>query len=233
MCKKALYQLLTEKPYPMHQIMDVESIDWLKDNLKVKSVNIKSVLPNYEKFPLADVDFNAGYFTENNGRGIHGIRHQFRVSLYVWILIQMFQIPMEHNDIAPLLQVCLYHDIMRENDNSDENHGDNSAKWIADKYPKIDKRFIDAVKFHNQEVDWQNKTTYIKILKEADALDRFRLPKTKWWIRQELLDYKISDENLMIFKYITYCTEKVAYNCTTADEMKGKMLIWLEEKQII
>ena len=233
MCKKALYQMLQEKPYPVHQTMDSESLKWLEDNLEIQKVSIESSITGYKKFPLKDLDFNMDAFFKNNGVGIHGIRHQFRVAIFVWLLIQKMEFPLEYKEILSLLQVSLYHDIMRKNDNSDEKHGVNSAEWIKINYPQIDNRFIKAVEVHNQEVKDEEKTIYIKLLKTADAIDRYRLPKKKWWLKRELLEYHISEEDLMIFKNITYNTERVAFECNDVERMKEAMLIWLKKEKIV
>lgn len=122
---------------------------------------------------------------------------------------------------------------MRKNDNSDENHGVNSAEWIKSNYPQIGDAFIKAVALHNQDIKDEVKTIYIKLLKTADAIDRYRLPKKKQQLREDFLDYKINEDDLIIFKYITYNTERVAFEYGDVEMMRKAMLIWLEKERIV
>ncbi len=229
---EALYQKLLHKPYPAHQYMDAQSIKWLQTELKTSRYSFSDFVEEYVKFPLNKIDINTDIFDSYNGLGIHGFRHQFRVMLYIWILTQMLHISITKESLIELLQAALYHDIMRINDNSDAEHGAKSARWIESQYQFIDKQIIDAVKKHNQP-NGGDTSIYTALLKTADALDRYRLPKKEWWINMRFLELKVPVDKLEIFQYITCQTEAVAYMCHDSKSMKRKMLKWLKQEAII
>ena len=50
----------------------------------------------------------------------------------------------------------------------------------------------------------------INVLKTADALDRFRLPRTKWWVDPEKLEIKDVNWLIPLARYITLRSEYLA-----------------------
>lgn len=212
--------------------MDAQSIEWLRSNLRHLCPSLSNFVEEYKKFPLNKIDIDTATFDLYNGLSIHGFRHQFRVMLYIWILVQMLNISITEESLIELLQATVYHDIMRKNDNSDAEHGIRSAHWIASRYQFIDKRIINAVKKHNQPND-DNPDIYTALLKTADAIDRYRLPKKEWWIDMRFLELKVPVDKLEIFQYITYQTEAIAYMCCDSESMKKKMIKWLKREAIV
>ena len=230
-----LYEKLLVKPYPKKQYMDKESILWLENHLDV-CVTMKDVKNRfYElsigKFPIDKLDFNSEIYKKNNCFGIHGIRHQFRVSLYIWILIQYYNIELEFSNIVQLLQAALYHDILRKNDNTDANHGKKSALWIKSKYNFIDYKIIDAIS--NHDVIIKDYTIYDILVKSGDALDRYRLPKENWWVKKEYLLMNIDDEIFEICKFITLFIEKQTYEINDADKLIEEIILCTKEINLI
>ena len=230
---KYLYQKLNEKPYPVHQYMDEESINWLKNNLNIKySINkVKCILNRLGKFPIDKLDIDISAYEKYNGSGIHGVRHQFRTALYTWIIIKYFEISFDEDEILELLQSVLYHDILRENDNTDLEHGRKSSIWIMKKYPYIRKSIIKAIV--NHDIDIEKMSVYDKIVKTADALDRYRLPKAKWWIKKEYMLFDLDDNILEVCKYITYMIEKSTCGIDSINDIVRNIKICLEKLEII
>lgn len=229
----SLYNDLNKKPYPEHQYMDVESVEWLKEKLRISQEYELPIF--YRKFPLEKIDINYEIFEKCNGYSIHGFRHQFRVALYVWIVVQMYDIDMSDGELLDLIQGAAYHDIMRKNDNEDPGHGKRSAKWVYNRYPNLNRDTIEAIELHDASVEMtkNNLNVFLKILRFADALDRYRLPKEKWWIKTELFDFYINEKQLNVFKYITYNTELISYFGDDISGMGERMFVWLKEKKLI
>lgn len=229
----SLYNDLASKPYPSNQYMDIESIKWLKEKLKISHTYEWPVFS--KKFPLEKIEVNYEVFEKHNGYSIHGFRHQIRVALYTWIVAQMYDVEISEGDLLGLVQGAIYHDIMRENDNTDPDHGKRSAEWVHNRYPNLNNGIIKAIELHNASIEIveNNPNVFLRVLRFADALDRYRLPKEKWWIKTELFDFCIGEKQLDIFKYITYNTELILYFYNDISEMGERMFAWLKEKKLI
>jgi len=213
--------------------MDIESINWLEKHLNIKMSidDVKRIFKKMKKFPINDLDFDKKFYQENNCFGIHGIRHQFRVSLYIWIIIQYYNVNITSNDVIQLLQASLYHDILRKNDNADLNHGKKSAIWIKKKYSNINSEIVNAISNHN--INAETNTIYDVLLKTADALDRYRLPKEKWWINSKYLLMNIDDEIFEICKFITFFIEKETYNINDFNKLIGEIISCVRKLNLI
>ena len=230
---KYLYQKLLIKPYPKHQYMDEESVDWLKNNLNIKYSNsdVKKIINKLKKFPIDELKINKKFYIKYNGLGIHGVRHQIRVAIYIWIIIEYYNINIPHEMVIQLLQAALYHDLMRKNDNADIKHGVNSALFIKKEYPDIDSIIINAVVNHDKIID--DYSIYDKLLKTADALDRYRLPKEKWWVKKEYLLMDLDEEIFELCKYITYFIEKNTCNLNDCEKIIEELVRCMKVIDII
>lgn len=231
---KSLYQRLMLRPYPKNQIMDYDSINWLATHLKMKKNNldIQKIMEKIKKFPFEKINIDYNAFDKSNFGGIHGIRHQFRVSVFIWLIIQYYNIDIDDNKCIQLLQAALYHDIMRENDNSDINHGYKSAIWITKHYKNLEDNIINSVINHDV-VKTRNLTLDDILLKTADALDRYRLPKEKWWLDKKYMHMNIDEELIEICKYITFVTEKETINLHNSEDIIKEMVKCMEKMNII
>ncbi len=128
-------------------------------------------------------------------RGIHGFRHSCRVALHTLIL------GLCHRDITPpelsaLMYAGLLHDCRRRNDNADVLHGPRMAALIAQQPEILPQRIrpwkdavSDAIAFHSEvyrtihpQKQYARSRAFIDILKTADALDRYRFPRSDWWL---------------------------------------------------
>jgi hypothetical protein len=236
---KPLYVQLQERPYPLHQRLDKLSIGWLTDQAKPVAVGIKTLMPGYKPFPLETLYLDPAWFQiPADALGIHGIRHLMRVTLYSWILIQeqvLFD-KLSYNKLHAFLQVALVHDIVRVDDNADLEHGYRSYEWIKQKLPYIPLFIADATRFHVEEelpnLD-ELSLELLKILKTADALDRFRLPKMKWWPDPSRMVLSVSPALLDFCKYVTIRTEQDTVDANSTDEVISKLKIWFSQKTLI
>ena len=128
-----------------------------------------------------------------------------------------------------LLIAASLHDVRRFLDRDDPDHGFRSADWFKQNVGEVEKEYqlglseedvkeiYYAIKFHASDykefIDLQTYNdfnTVIDLLKTADSLDRFRLPKLKWWINTKYLKIKPPPEIIAFsFKCFLY-SEKLS-----------------------
>lgn len=215
-----LFKLLEIKPYPEHQCMDKLSLAWLYENTKPIPIQPNSIVDNYKRYPFDRclIDLKS-FMDEQQYSSIHGVGHSIRVSVYCWFIIQSLDLEKSFSDkeINELLQAGLMHDIGRVNDNTDLEHGKRAELWIRGKFPdELSDAMLYAISEHSKpqsNLTNTNKKSQIAldILKSADALDRYRLPKEKWWPNKDLIPYDVS-HLLELCKYITLATEQELLN---------------------
>ncbi len=111
----------------------------------------------------------------------HGIGHILRVWTISMLLAEKRK---ESIDTNVLSAAALFHDIGRETDFVEKSHGQKSAQWIKDFLPIISDffsknqiDFISSLAKLHCENDNKYLSLELKILKDADALDRHRLPR--------------------------------------------------------
>ena len=124
---------------------------------------------------------------------IHGINHNIRVLLFAFYLGKKLEL--NETDFRIIMDACKYHDVGRENDLYDENHGPRSAKLIDKivdddiykndenrnllkaiiEYHSIPDSKIDDIYSKYQLSDKERYKILAVLLKDADGLDRVRL----------------------------------------------------------
>lgn len=203
-----LYKLAQFKKLPEHQFMDAETLSWISRNIpeEIKNIDYSIIKNRFKKkfINLTEYAPKIEWF-ENKliAKGIHGILHLYRVTSYLIILNILLDLKLDENS---LYFMGLFHDIKRLNDKNDISHGKKSAIWIEQNKDMIEKflnkkisdeTFINislAISLHDIDCDnkkyTQNQLKYINILKTSDALDRYRLPKIKWWLNDSYLIIK-------------------------------------------
>jgi len=110
------------------------------------------------------------------------------------------------------LLAALLHDLRRLDDKGDVGHAQRGAKWASSHWQEIVTYFdlgenevdrdevITAISLHETPYANLAQAAYGKhkicadILKTADALDRYRLPKLKWWPNAEFIFLQPSSE---------------------------------------
>jgi HD superfamily phosphodiesterase len=201
-----------EKKFPVHQFMDRETLDWIKDTGLTKGLLISphivlsKTIINFLSFSHPKKDF---FIDDEMYTGIHGFRHCARVALLCGVVSQEVKITDSTLILAAMIAGSL-HDCQRVNDNADEGHGLRSAVWFRENVSMINTHYnikltlseielIDAaIRFHETDqhtVEANVNPEYwqiINIIKTADALDRYRQPKEKWWIDEDYLRIKPS-----------------------------------------
>jgi len=220
----SLIELVNNNILSKDQYMDKETLNWIYNN-SIKDINSRTNYnaKNYKKFIP-----NIKWFPSNNKiNSIHGLRHLIRVSIfceiikhnYWWIFLML--------NLKNVLTAATLHDIRRLDDRDDIGHGQRSADWFLKNikvvqeqfnvyYNKRDKETIyNAIFYHEIPYNAIDRNIYkknkriINIIKTADALDRYRLPKLKWRINDDYLNFKPS-QKLKFFAYkLVYQTEKM------------------------
>ena len=162
-------------------------------------------------------DFNLknSMFTRPKHSAIHGIGHIYRVMIGCALLGRLEQKPRE-----ALLAFCgaYIHDLARENDSIDFEHGANAVlkhferfNHIWDKYrltPQEREQVKEAVIQHStREYFKPGDSGYdvMAMLKDADALDRCRIGD----LAPDMLRYAASRELIKVIEYICFKTLRV------------------------
>jgi hypothetical protein len=233
-----LYKQLKNKPYPLHQFMDAASLRWIFEHTQPLEADINNFIKGYKRYP----NFNCNpldFYPEDKEsfRSIHGYGHGLRVSLYCWFIIQYLELHNYLSDkyIFELTYAALFHDVVRDNDSTDTEHGKKSAGWIKKSLPQtFSDEVLYAIANHSNNI-YEHPTDRMKlllfVLKSADALDRYRLPKVKWWpdYNQVPLDVKKLDS---LCRFITYSIEKIMVDNPSNTKLEEEANTWLDKQGI-
>lgn len=214
----SLVALAEVKKLPLHQYMDIETIEWISEhnpfnnltlNIPPLSIDDLVLLGNY--YPPQE-----WFLASESVKGIHGIRHLMRVGLFCIILVRVMRLA---PDLKNLITSAVLHDIRREHDKDDHGHGERAGRWFLNNIETIESQFnvsyseqdkaeiYWAMCYHDLDhVDFQDGQEYAKhsgivdCLRAADALDRYRLPKLKWWFNPEMVRLNVGVD-IMHFAY--------------------------------
>lgn len=221
----------------IHQFMDRNVLKLIIKNkpqpLKItKYTNIekiakKEVISKIKKFPKKCWYKNSATFYS-----IHGERHAFRVMVYSLLINHILRLNLDKKilEIASLL-----HDIRRDNDMEDDEHGIRSATWLRNNNKMLSSFFgvktdweywriiFTIVACHTlklKDLNFLDRETlkYTQVLKAADALDRYRLKNVTAWIKDEYLAFKLgNDIKAFAFELVVF-TEKKRIESLTLKE---------------
>ena len=221
--KKPLYIQARMKKLCKNQKLDLETLRWIKEKSKINKISVqhfkKDFIPlDKEKFKIFLPQKNWFYKKEFISN-IHGMGHTLRVILNSYIICQL----KEYKNYYPILIAASIHDIRRKSDKEDPNHGKRAFMWFKKKNLAIKKQLEPleiegismAIVYHNVPYNKIPKQKllkfrkYIDILKYADAMDRFRLPKQKWWPSEQYLKLNLDKKIFDLSKYLFYETERL------------------------
>lgn len=182
---------------PDHQYMDRPTLDWIASRpptgprppIIPSGVSAMALIPEPDWFASTKII-----------DGIHGIRHNARVSLLTAVLADHHGLA--HEQARTLCAAAACHDCRRRNDRDDPGHGDRAAVWFRGHQSLIrdalrqpiddvdERRAATAVELHDidyarlsgeQQHSYRDARVMTDMLKAADALDRYRLPLQRWW----------------------------------------------------
>jgi len=216
----SLVDLAEQNNLPEHQFIDRETLDWICNN-PVGSDQKKIVrfdpVEFYRYFPRKE-----WFHDYESINSIHGIRHLVRVAIFSEVLFKSRKWLFFNLKLINILTAAFFHDIARENDKNDNNHGKRSARWFRENIIEVEKAFnvrynkndvyciYNAIAYHEvpySQIEKNISAKYgrmIDIIKTADALDRFRMPKLKWRINCQYLKL-IPSAELKYFAYKLVC----------------------------
>ena len=141
---------------------------------------------------------------------LHGVRHTQRVHIHARRLACLLEWPAA--DTHLLLQAALWHDIGRRHDGFEPEHGASSVLrarelGLTRSLPAADTAIVEfAMRQHSLEDAFgedeagarsepERALRILHLLKDADALDRVRLPACEW-PRVELLHHRCAVDSL-------------------------------------
>ena len=204
--RTALFQ--SKKPH--HQFYDEGSLKWLfshKPKNLLRSYKINSTLLGIVDSLRPWEKCNDGWFLNHLIRdGIHGFRHACRVSIHALSFALTYKKSISEDELKAIMFTGILHDCRRKNDNADLRHGVRTAEWLvehSDAFPMRVLSFFPAIKFaisvHNDSYDSIKKRKnykrfkfFVDIIKTADALDRYRFPRSDWWFSQHFVVLPVS-----------------------------------------
>ncbi len=177
-----LWSLAQERLQPDIQNMDQETLDKIKQNKPEYQVSDSDYYLTPEEVSLIRdlMPKPEWYLNSEIISSIHGIAHTLRVMVYAVLLTRNLT---NDSDREALLIACSVHDTQRMNDKGDEGHEDRVITWLSE-------HFAQHPLLNQVVLILKDASPLSKYLRAADALDRFRLPKVKWWIDDSYLEIK-------------------------------------------
>lgn len=178
---------------------------WVAENIKMIRImkkyysqnKIKRVTYTFFRKVINDTKFEIfqNHINELNDKllycsQVHGYKHVLNVSLFSYLIACNEKLDISDLDI--ILEIALYHDIGRDNDKEDSEHGQRGAQKMIEQMSKYsDCMIIPAVihahslsddeakrvflQYNLEESQYKRYIKFLTIIKDADALDRFRL----------------------------------------------------------
>lgn len=213
----SLIQLAKAKNLPYNQYMDRETLDWIIGNKITNGGSPRLDLNGEDSQLLSSRRIPNNWFLSPERVGsIHGTRHLLRVAVNGLNLIRFgFAGSSLHKTIVIS---SILHDIKRACDKDDSKHAIRAAEWFKENTKEIEKVFFPlntqdknniyysillheiSLKDASNNPFYQKYRNAIDLLKISDALDRYRLPKLKWWPNLDMLPKK-PPQNSFLFAY--------------------------------
>jgi hypothetical protein len=219
----SLIELIQKGKLPLHQFMDVETVNWIKKNrpsfqISSPPTDLKPMLNDYLSEIKKYVPDPAWFLVPKKRDSIHGMRHILRVIFHsthlAWLNGAKSSRLIKNSLVASSL-----HDLRRKNDLMDLFHGKRAARWFKKNISLIENHFeihlsqedIKAIyysmSFHDlpyenivKNIKYEQYKDLTDILKTADALDRYRLPSVRLWFKDRYVSFIPSD----YLKYMAY-----------------------------
>lgn len=205
MQKNSLVALAEASALPEFQYMDKPTWRWIRGNDPQYRI---SNAPELRPFGwLRTLPLQNSWLAEQKlTDSLHGMRHFWRSAYFAFHLSALQKL--SESETRQAVIASLLHDIRRLNDKADTGHAARSAIWFRKHAAELYKvwgvtlnagdinAIVAAIDLHETPYEYFSPTqaaTYAKykittdIVKTADALDRYRLPKLSWWPRDARL----------------------------------------------
>ncbi|MFD8379073.1 hypothetical protein ACFV2X_11125 [Streptomyces sp. NPDC059679] len=197
----SLVDLATRRQLPLHQYMDSATVNWITANRPELRQTSQPTLRPMSQSLLTRAGLPDSWMSEPRlYTSIHGVRHSMRTAALAAVLAEANGL--DDADTAIAIVAAAVHDCQRQHDKADHGHGGRAAIWLAANADIVWGRFgltaeprqvvqaATAVRLHDVPYDAftaDDQPGYLRckrvcdVVKAADALDRYRLPKLKWW----------------------------------------------------
>lgn len=197
----SLVELAARKQLPHHQYTDHATVRWIESNRPEFADDSHSRLRSTSQRLLCRSAIPTDWLAEPRlVDSLHGIRHGMRTAALAALLAEKAKLSVD--DTATLILAAALHDCRRFHDKDDQEHGSRAAIWLTDNADTVWGHFhliaspsriaqaATAVRLHatpysaftlDDQADHARAEQITDLLKSADALDRYRLPKLSWW----------------------------------------------------
>lgn len=210
----SLVELAARKQLPYHQFTDHATVRWIEANRPDVPDTPAPELPGTSQRLLYRSGIPVAWMAEPKlADSLHGIRHAMRTAALAALLAEATGL--SEDDTATLVLAATVHDCRRLHDKEDRGHGARAAVWLTDNADAVWAHFhlaatpqrIDAastaVRLHevpyaaftaDDAADHARTQHITDLLKSADSLDRYRLPKLSWWPDSSLIRTAVFNE---------------------------------------
>ncbi|MGC4944862.1 hypothetical protein ACLQ2N_01415 [Streptomyces sp. DT224] len=197
----SLIDLAARGQLPLHQHMDHATAAWISEHRPDFSPTSAPVLRPQSKELLVHGGLPTQWWADPRlYTSLHGVRHAMRTAALAAVLAEANGL--DDADVTTAILAAAVHDCQRRNDQEDRGHGARAAVWLAANADAVwghfglaatPRRIVQAataVRLHDlpyEEFAADDKADHARaeritdVVKAADALDRYRLPKLKWW----------------------------------------------------
>ncbi|MFI8437098.1 hypothetical protein ACIGJO_25845 [Streptomyces sp. NPDC079020] len=197
----SLIDLAARGQLPLHQHMDHATVAWISDHRPNLPPTPAPVLRPQSKKLLVHGGMPTRWWADPRlYTSLHGVRHAMRTAALAAVLAEANGL--DDADATTAILAAAVHDCQRRNDQEDRRHGARAAVWLAANADTVwghfglaaaPRRIVQAataVRLHDlpyEEFAADDKADHAlaeritDVVKAADALDRYRLPKLKWW----------------------------------------------------
>lgn len=194
----SLVKLAQEKKLPPIQIMDKETLYWIESrrpSFQDSYTFPSEILEASRELLVRFVPLDEWFTAPRMGEGMHGRRHLLRVVFHASVVARCAGCSEEEVELVAL--VALLHDIRRIDDKGDEGHDVRSSAWFSDNSLQVAESvgmslstaqtaLIGTILAGREQTN-PTAQRFREYVETADALDRYRLPKEKWWIDESYL----------------------------------------------
>lgn len=195
---ESLWNLAQKRQQPDWQYLDSETLDEIEKNKPTFGLGATKVRFTPEDLELIKflVPRESWYLEKRIVSSIHGISHTLRVMVFALILGRLHQL--NNDELKNLIFAASVHDVRRLDDKGDGGHEQRAVSWLEGRPSELYR--IDSNVVSRSIGILKDGGLLTKFLRTADALDRYRLPKIKWWIDENFLEV-IPPEYLKTFAF--------------------------------
>lgn len=178
----------------------------------------------YDYISKLEISITKELFRHNTLYSFHGIAHTMRVILNAYLLFKIDN-TISIDYLLPILYASLIHDLGKESDLEGEIHGEKSANLYREDINRIfysseiAQQILQAVQYHSVDdsrcPDNVTRNIIWQVLKDADALDRSRLPGkgcNPSFLRNKVFKVESGKELYKFSQQLPFLTESLTWD---------------------